>query len=148
VTEIADPRTGEMVEVTPAQGEVLAMLALPADLYGAPVTAEVIDGAVLELDVLLNQVARVVAQLYEERQTAEDTLTLAVATAMSEHEALGAQLARQRANLATADERAAVSLAKSKLRYAEELQKSLQNRSFGLMNIGKRMQSQMGFGPR
>lgn len=148
MTEIADPRTGEMVELTPAQSEVLAMLALPADLYGAPITAEVIDTAVLELDGLLNQVARVVAQLYEERQTAEGAYTLALAQSMTEHEARGAQLARQHAHLETVAELEAVNLAKSKLRYAEELQKSLQNRSFGLMNIGKRMQSQMGFGQR
>ena len=39
-----------------------------------------------------------------------------------------------------------LNLAKEKLRYAEEMHKSVQNRSFGLMNIGKRIGAAFGIG--
>ncbi len=86
--------------------------------------------------------------LYEDRHTAEENYLKAFADHMVMHAKHGAQLARQYAIAKTATELHELNLAKEKLRYAEEMQKAVQNRSFGLMNIGKRSPRRWVMGPR
>lgn len=147
MSEIVDGATGQLRH-SAAELAVHEMLAVPDGVYGTPVGHFEIDQMIIELADVLSHVARVVVLLYEDVHRAEEKHVGAVADFMTMHERSGSQMARQFAHAKTRTELHEVNLAKEKLRYAEEMQKSLQNRSFGLMNIGKRMTAQMGFGTK
>lgn len=147
MTDLVDGRTGEL-RLSPAEEAVSAMLAIPSGVYGPPLGANEIDQMITELADVIEHVAKVVVLLYEDVHRAEEKYQGMFAEYMTMHEKSGSQMARQYAHAKTKTELHEVNLAKEKLRYAEEMQKSLQNRSFGLMNIGKRFTASMGFGPR
>lgn len=145
MTDLVDQRTGEL-RLSPAETAVRDLLAIPDGVYGTPVGPAEIDQMIIELADLISHVARVVVLLYEDVHRAEETFQGVFADYMTMHEKSGSQMARQYAHAKTRTELHEVNLAKEKLRYAEEMQKALQNRSFGLMNIGKRITASMGFG--
>lgn len=147
MTDLVDPRTGEL-RLSPAEAAVRDMLAIPSGVYGPPMGANEIDQMITELADVIEHVGKVVVLLYEDVHRAEETYQGTFADFMTMHEKSGSQMARQYAHAKTRTELHEVNLAKEKLRYAEEMQKALQNRSFGLMNIGKRITASMGFGPR
>lgn len=147
MTDLVDGRTGEL-RLSPAETAVRAMLAIPSGVYGPPMGGHEIDQMITELADVIEHVAKVVVLLYEDVHRAEETYQGRFAEYMTMHEKSGSQMARQYAHAKTKTELHEVNLAKEKLRYAEEMQKALQNRSFGLMNIGKRFTASMGFGPR
>ena len=143
--DIVDGITGELRE-SPAEQAVSQMLAIPSGIYGPTLGAAQIDQRIEEIADLIEHIAQVIVVLYEDRHTAEETYLAAFAKQMTAHEDSGAQLARQYAYVNTQKELRELNFAKEMLRYAEEKQKAIQNRSFGLMNIGKRFTASMGFG--
>lgn len=147
MADIVDGRTGEL-RLSPAEQAVRGMLAIPAGLYGAPIGPGGIDQLIIDVADLIDHIASVIVVLYEDRHEAEEKYQGAFADYMVMHEKSGAQLARQYAISKTRTELHDLNVAKEKLRYAEEMQKAVQNRSFGLMNIGKRITAGMGFGSR
>jgi len=147
VTDIVDGATGEL-RLSPAELAVREMLAIPSGLYGAPITPATIDQQVQEIADLIEHIAQVIVILYEDRHRAEEAYEGRFSDLMVMHASEGAQLARQFATSKTREERHQLNLAKEKLRYAEEMQKAVQNRSFGLMNIGKRISTAFGMGQR
>lgn len=147
MTDIIDGTTGEL-RLSPAEQAVSQMLAIPSGIYGAPIGPNEIDQMILDLADLIEHIAQVIIVLYEDRHRAEETYEGRFADFMIMHEKSGAVLARQFAMSKTKDERHALNVAKEKLRYAEEMQKAVQNRSFGLMNIGKRISTAFGMGQR
>jgi len=146
VTDIVDGSTGEL-RLSAAERAVREMLSIPAGIYGAPMLGQ-IDQMITEIADTLDHIAHVIVLLYEDRHRAEETYEGRFSDLMVMHEKAGAVLARQYATSKTKDERHQLNLAKEKLRYAEEMQKAVQNRSFGLMNIGKRISASVGMGPR
>lgn len=147
MTDIIDGATGEL-RLSPAEQAVNEMLAIPSGIYGAPITPASIDQMVLDIADLIEHIAQVIVLLYEDRHRAEETYEAAFSDYMVMHEKSGAVLARQYAISKTKSERHEVNLAKEKLRYAEERQKAVMNRSFGLMNIGKRIGAAFGMSQR
>ena len=147
MTDIVDGATGEL-RLSPAELAVREMLAIPSGLYGAPITPATIDQQVQEIADLIEHIAQVIVILYEDRHRAEEAYEGRFSDLMVMHASEGAQLARQFATSKTREERHQLNLAKEKLRYAEEMQKAVQNRSFGLMNIGKRISTAFGMGQR
>lgn len=145
MSDIIDGATGELRRPE-SETAVLEMLAVPAGLYGTPVGSHEMDQKILELDDLLAHCRVVVTLLYEDRHRAEEKYEAAFSDYMVMHEKSGAQLARQYATSKTRQERHELNLAKEKLRYAEEMLKSLQNRSFALMNINKKYGGMVGIG--
>lgn len=143
--DIVDGRTGEL-RISPAEVAVREMLAIPSGIYGAPIGPNEIDQMILELADLIEHITQVIVVLYEDRHLAEEAYQGDFADFMVMHEKAGAQLARQYALGKTRTQLHDLNLAKEKLRYAEEMQKAVQNRSFALMNIGKRMGSMFGMG--
>lgn len=146
-TELVDPRTGEL-RLSAAELAVAELLEIPSGVFGPTLAAQDIDHMITEIADLIEHAAKVIVRLYEDVHRAEETYQARFSDFMTMHEKSGAQLARQYAHAKTLTELHELNLAKEKLRYAEEMQKSLQNRSFGLMNIGKRYTAAMGFGPR
>ncbi len=122
------------------------MLAIPSGIYGPTMGAAEIDQRINDIADLIEHIAQVIVVLYEDRHTAEEKYLGAFADHMVMHAKYGALLARQFAISKTRTELHELNLAKEKLRYAEEKQKAIQNRSFGLMNIGKRFTASMGYG--
>lgn len=147
MAEITDGSTGEL-RLSPAELAVREMLAIPSGVYGAPITPATIDQMVVDIADLIEHIAQVIIVLYEDRHRAEEKYEGRFADLMVMHASEGAVLARQFAMSKTREERHELNLAKEKLRYAEEMQKAVQNRSFGLMNIGKRITSAFGMGQR
>lgn len=145
--DIIDGATGELRRPD-AEVAVLQMLAIPPGLYGTPLGSSEMDDKILELDELLAHCRLVVTLLYEERHRAEEALEGAFSDYCVMHEKSGALLARQYATSKTRAERHQLNLAKEKLRYAEEMLASLQNRSFALMNINKKYAGLVSSGPR
>lgn len=137
MSDIIDGRAGEL-RTSDAETAVQQMLAIPDGVYGTPIGPAQIEEKIEELGDLISHVARVIVVLYEDVHRAEEELQGKFADFMIMHEKSGAQLARQYAHAKTRDELRAVNLAKEKLRYAEEMQEALRNRSYGLMNINKR----------
>lgn len=142
-TDIIDGTTGEL-RLSAAEQTVREMLAVPDGLYGTPIGPAQIEKTIEEIGDLLSHVARVIVLLYEDVHRAQETYEGKFADFCVMHEKSGALLARQYATAKTRDERHAMNLAKEKLRYAEEMQKALQNRSYGLMNINKRFMGGSG----
>lgn len=147
MTEIVDGATGEL-RLSPAELAVREMLAIPSGIYGVPITPATIDQQVTALADLIEHIAQVIVVLYEDRHRAEENYEGRFSDLMVMHASEGAQLARQFAISKTREERHELNLAKEKLRYAEEMQKAVQNRSFGLMNIGKRIATAFGMSQR
>lgn len=147
MTDITDGATGEL-RLSPAELAVRQMLAIPSGLYGSPINPGTIDQMLIDIADLIEHIAQVIVVLYEDRHRAEETYEGRFADLMVMHASEGAVLARQFAMAKTRDERHQLNLAKEKLRYAEEMQKAVQNRSFGLMNIGKRITSAFGMSQR
>lgn len=145
MSDVVDGRTGEL-RLSPAEQAVSQMLAIPSGIYGAPIGPGEIDQMILDIADVIEHIAQVIVILYEDRHRAEEAYEGAFADFMIMHEKSGAVLARQYAMAKTKNERHAMNLAKEKLRYAEERQKAVQNRSFGLMNIGKRIGAAFGMG--
>ena len=143
--DIVDGRTGELRE-SPAEIAVRAMLAIPSGIYGNPLGPDQINQMILAVDDVLDHVTKVIVLLLEDRDRAEEIYLGRFADLMVMHEKSGTQMARQYAHAKTRDELHELNLAKEKLRYAEEKQKAVQNRSFALMNIGKRMGAMFGMG--
>lgn len=147
MADVIDGGTGEL-RLSAAEQSVRQMLAIPSGIYGPTLGPAEIDQRIQDLADLIEHIAQVIVVLYEDRHTAEENYLKAFADLMVMHAKHGAQLARQYAIAKTATELHELNLAKEKLRYAEEMQKAVQNRSFGLMNIGKRFTAAMGMGPR
>lgn len=147
MSDIVDGRTGEL-RLSPAEQAVSEMLAIPSGIYGAPLGPGQIDEMILAIADTIEHIAKVIVVLYEDKHTAEEAYLGAFADYMVMHEKSGTQMARQYAIGKTRTELHELNLAKEKLRYAEEMHKSVQNRSFGLMNIGKRIGAAFGIGPR
>lgn len=145
MADIVDGVTGEL-RSSPAEIAVREMLSIPSGIYGAPIGPGEIDRMILEIADVIEHIAQVIIVLYEDKHTAEETYEGTFADYMVMHERSGTQMARQYAIAKTRTERHNLNLAKEKLRYAEEMQKSVQNRSFGLMNIGKRIGAAFGMG--
>ena len=143
--DIVDGRTGELRE-SPAEVAVREMLAIPSGIYGNPISPEQMNQMILDVDDVLEHITKVIVVLYEDRNRAEETYLGTFADYMTMHEKSGSQMARQYAHAKTRTELHELNLAKEKLRYAEEKQKAVQNRSFALMNIGKRMGAMFGMG--
>ena len=147
MTDIIDGASGEL-RLSPAELAVREMLAIPSGLYGSPINPATIDQMLIDIADLIEHIAQVIVVLYEDRHRAEETYEGRFADLMVMHAGEGAVLARQFAMAKTREERHQLNLAKEKLRYAEEMQKAVQNRSFGLMNIGKRITSAFGMSQR
>lgn len=147
MTDIVDGRTGEL-RLSPAEAAVSQMLAIPSGIYGAPLGPGQIDEMILAIADTIEHIAKVIVVLYEDKHTAEEKYLGTFADYMVMHEKSGTQMARQYAIAKTRTELHELNVAKEKLRYAEEMHKSVQNRSFGLMNIGKRVGAAFGIGPR
>lgn len=147
MADIIDGATGEL-RLSPAEKAVSTMLAIPSGIYGPTLGPAEIDQKISDLADLIEHVAQVIVVLYEDKHKAEETYLATFADYMTAHAKFGTQMARQFAIAKTRTELHELNLAKEKLRYAEEMQKAVQNRSFGLMNIGKRFTASMGFGPR
>lgn len=145
--DIVDGRTGEL-RLSPVEVAVSQMLAIPSGIYGAPLGPGQIDEMILAIADTIEHIAKVIVVLYEDKHTAEEVYLGAFADYMVMHEKSGTQMARQYAIAKTRTELHELNVAKEKLRYAEEMHKSVQNRSFGLMNIGKRVGAAFGIGPR
>lgn len=145
MADIIDGATGEL-RLSPAEVAVREMLAIPSGIYGAPIGPGQIDQMILDIADAIEHIAQVIIVLYEDRHTAEEKYEGRFADLMVMHASEGAVLARQFAISKTREERHELNLAKEKLRYAEEMQKAVQNRSFGLMNIGKRIGAAFGMG--
>lgn len=143
MADITDGATGEL-RLSPAELAVREMLAIPSGLYGSPINPTTIDQMLIDIADLIEHIAQVIVVLYEDRHRAEEAYEGRFADLMVMHAGEGAVLARQFAMAKTRDERHQLNLTKEKLRYAEEMQKAVQNRSFGLMNIGKRITSAFG----
>lgn len=143
--DIVDGRTGELRE-SPAEIAVREMLAIPSGIYGNPMGPEQINQMILDVDDVIEHITKVIVLLYEDKHRAEEVYVGRFADLMTMHEKAGAVLARQYAHAKTRTELHELNLAKEKLRYAEEKQKAVQNRSFALMNIGKRMGAMFGMG--
>jgi hypothetical protein len=141
--DIIDGATGEL-RTSAAESAVKEMLAVPDGLYGSPVGPAEIEKTIEQIGDLLAHVARVIVLLYEDVHRASEVYQGRFSDFMIMHEKSGATLARQFAHSKTKTELHDVNLAKEKLRYAEEMQKALQNRSYGLMNINKRFMGGSG----
>ncbi|MGN7977391.1 hypothetical protein ACTJJ4_07435 [Microbacterium sp. 22195] len=138
MTEIVDGRTGEL-RLSAAEQAVTEMLAIPSGIYGMPIGPSEIDRMIVEVADAIEHIAQVIIVLVEDRDRAEEKYLAAFADFMIMHESSGTQMARQYAHAKTKDELHQLNLKKEMLRYAEERQKAVQNRSFALMNIGKRI---------
>jgi hypothetical protein len=139
MTELVAGGSGEVL--TPnAEEYVEQMLAIPEHIFGAAFGPAQLDDLILEISDTLMHVGRAVTLLYEKQHAAEEEYQGKFADFMVMHEKSGALLARQFAMAKTKNERHALNQAKERLRYATEMQESLKNRAYGLMNIGKRMQ--------
>lgn len=145
MSDIVDGRTGELRR-SAAERAVEEMLAIPDGLYGTPVGPAEIEQRIEELGDLIAHIARVIVLLYEDRHRAEERYEAAFSDYCVMHEKSGALLARQYATAKTKQERHELNLAKEKLRYAEEMQEAMKNRSYGLMNINKRFLGGSGVG--
>lgn len=145
--DIIDGRTGQL-RLSPAEQSVSQMLAIPSGIYGPTLGPNEIDQKITDIADLIEHIAQVIVVLYEDKHEAEEKYLGTFADFMVMHEKSGTQMARQYAIGKTRTELHELNVAKEKLRYAEEMQKAVQNRSFGLMNIGKRITAGMGFGPR
>lgn len=145
MTDIIDGQTGELRE-SPAELAVREMLAIPSGIYGAPIGPAQVDQMILEIADVIEHIAQVIVVLYEDKHRAEEKHLAAVADYMVMHEKAGTQMARQYAIAKTRTELHELNIAKEKLRYAEEKHKAVLNRSFGLMNIGKRIGAAFGMG--
>lgn len=145
--DIVDGRTGEL-RLSPAEQAVSEMLAIPSGIYGPTMGPGEIDQKITEISDLIEHIAQVIVVLYEDKHAAEEKHLAAFAEFMIMHEKSGTQMARQYAIAKTRTELHELNVAKEKLRYAEEMQKAIQNRAFGLMNIGKRMGAVFGMGSR
>ncbi|PNW10670.1 hypothetical protein C1632_02610 [Microbacterium testaceum] len=143
--DITDGVTGELRN-SPAEQAVSQMLDIPSGIYGPTLGSGDIDKRIEEIADLIEHIAKVILVLYEDKHAAEEKYLGAFAQQMTAHAEHGAYLARQFAHTKTGDELRELNIAKEKLRYAEEMAKAVQNRSFGLMNIGKRYTAAMGFG--
>lgn len=137
--ELIAGSSGE-IRIPKAEEYVEQMLAIPEHLYDGAFGPAQMDGLILEVTETLMHVGRAITLLYEDVHKAEEAHLGAFADYMVMHEKNGAQLARQFATAKTRDELHALNVAKERLRYATEMQLALQNRSYALMNIGKRMQ--------
>jgi len=124
------------------------MLAIPSGIYGVPITPTTIDPQVTDIADLIEHIAQLIVVLYEDRHRAGEKYEGRFSDLMVMHASEGAQLARQFAISKTREERHELNLGKEKLRYAEEMQKAVQNRSFGPMNIGKRISTAFAMGQR
>lgn len=142
MTDLVDPTTGEL-RLSAAELSVHEMLAVPEGFYGSPLGPGEIADAIDAAAELSAHVGRVIVLLYEDVHRAEERYQGAFSEYMTMHEKSGSQMARQYAHAKTKTELHELNLAKEKLRYAEEMQKAVQNRSYGLMNINKRF-----LGPR
>lgn len=145
MTDLVNDTTGELRE-SAAESTVREMLAVPDGLYGSPIGPAQVEKTIEEIGELLSHVARVIVLLYEDVHRASEVYQGRFSDFMIMHEKSGATLARQFAHSKTKTELHDVNLAKEKLRYAEEMQKALQNRSYGLMNINKRFMGGAGLG--
>lgn len=143
MTEIIDGTTGEL-RLSPAEQAVNQMLAIPSGIYGPTIGPGEIDQMITDIADVIEHIAQVIVLLYEDVHRAEETFESTFADFMIMHEKSGTQMARQYAIAKTKTERHDLNLAKEKLRYAEERQKAIMNRSFGLMNIGKRISAAFG----
>lgn len=147
MTDIVDGRTGEL-RLSPAEQVVAEMLAVPSGIYGIPLTPDQANQMISDTADSIEHIAKVIVLLLEDRDRAEETYLARFADWMIMHEKAGTQMARQYAHSKTQEELHALNLAKEKLRYAEEKAKGVQNRSFALMNIGKRISAAFGMGQR
>ncbi len=138
MTDIIDGRTGEL-RLSPAEQAVSEMLAVPSGIYGIPLTPDQANQMISETADSIEHIAKVIVLLLEDRDRAEEAYLAKFAEWMIMHEKSGTQMARQYAHSKTKGELHTLNLAKEKLRYAEEKAKGVQNRSFALMNIGKRV---------
>lgn len=145
MTDIVDPRTGALIH-SAAEEAVLGMLEIPEEALAGDLNPVGIDQLILDIGATLTHAAAVIVVLYEQKHRAEETYQARFAEFMVMHEKSGTQMARQYAISKTKTELHELNLAKEQLRYAEEMQKALQNRSFGLMNIGKRLATAFGMG--
>lgn len=146
MADIVDGATGEL-RLSPAERAVTTMLAIPSGIYGPPLGPDEIDQKIHDIADLIEHIAQVIVVLYEDKHAAEEKYLGTFADYMVMHEKSGTQMARQYAIAKTRTELHELNVAKEKLRYAEEMQKAIQNRSFGLMNIGKRITAAFGMGP-
>lgn len=145
MTDIVDGSTGEL-RLSAAEVAVVEMLAIPDGMFGSPIGPAEIEKKIVEFGDLISHIARVIVLLYEDRHRAEEKYQGRFADLMVMHEKAGAQLARQYAIAKTRDELHELNIAKEKLRYAEEMQEAIRNRSYGLMNINKRFLGGAGLG--
>ncbi|HWU31016.1 MAG TPA: hypothetical protein VN041_18190 [Microbacterium sp.] len=138
MSEIVDGRTGEL-RLSAAEQAVTEMLAVPSGIYGVPLTPDQANQMITETADTIEHIAKVIVILLEDKDRAEEVYLAKFADYMIMHEKSGTQMARQYAIQKTKDERHQLNLKKEMLRYAEEKAKGVQNRSFALMNIGKRV---------
>ena len=143
MTDIVDGRTGE-IRLSPAEQAVAEMLAIPSGIYGLPLGPSEANQMIAATADTIEHIAKVIVVLLEDRNRAEETYLAKFAEWMIMHEKSGTQMARQYAHSKTREELHELNLAKEKLRYAEEKAKGVQNRSFALMNIGKRIATTFG----
>lgn len=139
--DLIDIRTGELVE-SEAEKKVLEMLAIPDGLYGNPIGPADIEELIFQANEAVAHIARVILVLYERKHAAEQKYERAFAAAYERHVERGHNMANRLAKNAALAEQDEVNAAKEQLRYAEEMQEAVQQKSYGLMNVNKRFHGQ------
>lgn len=138
-----DPETGEVRdeepgEVSPESEKAVLELMTPRELVSyVPLTPDQIEEAIFQIAGHLEQAAKAIVVLYEERHRAEEKYQKAFSKAVIRSPYNQVTMARQYAVFHTEDELHELNLAKEKLRYAEEMKQSLQSKHYALMNINK-----------
>jgi hypothetical protein len=131
--------TGEVGEdYTPkAEGQVLAMLTPREMMAYQPLTPEGIEEAIFAIASQLERVGLAIVALYEDVHRAEEAYQKAFSKAIVRSPNAQISFAREYAKAFSGDELHSLNLAKEKLRYAEEMQKSLTTKHYSMMNVNK-----------
>lgn len=125
-----------------SERQVLSKLSARDLLAYTPLDPSSVEAMVWTLGERLEHVGQVIVVLYEEKHRAEEAYQLAFSKSVVNSPNKQISFAREYAKHHTADELHALNLAKEKLRYAEEMQKSLQSKHYGYMNISKSVNAQ------
>lgn len=147
MVEFTDPSTGEVPEPvgeTVAEQSVLARMASEMERDYEPMTPEEIERRVFILGERLEIVGKVIVALYEAKHRAEEKYQLAYSKAIVKSPNAQISFAREYAKAYASDEFHEMNVAKEALRYAEEMQKSLQSKHYGYMNISKSVSASFG----
>lgn len=136
MTDIVDPKTGELVHSTAEERVIGLMTPLELASY-EPLDPVQLEELIRVLSDRLETAAGVIVRLYEAKHRAEENYEGTLSDFMAANAHYGPQMAKRIAMTKTKTELNELNLAKEQLRYAEELQKALTSKLYGMLNLNK-----------